>query len=334
METFKKVSFTILLLIFLIVAIGFLLPRNIHVSRSRVMKADAGILFNQVNTIRNWNNWSPWNKLDTAMTLVYFGTSGQGAGYTWESTDRKVGTGRVEIISSKPEDSIQVLMNFMPNVPAKSSFVFVQDEQELVLHWTIDFEMNKNPFLRYLGLFMDRWIGKDFEKGLAQLESAALEEATVHPPLRIELKEVQAFTFIYLERKTSFKDISLTLAEAYTELMKQIKNPGIQMAGAPFARYIAYDSLTTTLQAGIPVPPWFKPGPQVKQDTSNKVNALVGYYYGPYSGISSAYEKLQKYSQKHNLVLDDYTWESYITDPETEPDSSKWLTEIYFPIKE
>lgn len=298
------------------------------------MKADAGILFDQIYTIRNWNNWSPWNKMDTSMTIEYFGTSGQGAGYTWESSDPKVGRGKVEILSTNREDSIQVLLDFMPDVPAKSTFAFVQDDRGLVLNWTIDFEMNKNPFLRYLGLFMDRWIGKDFEEGLQLLESAAINEATVHPPLRIELKEVQSFAYIYLERKTSFSEISQTLGKAYAELMKQIKNPGIQMAGAPFALYLAYDSLTTTLQAGIPVQPWFKPGAQVKLDTLKKVKALVGYYYGPYSGISSAYEKLQKYSQTHNFILDNYAWESYVTDPATEPDSSKWLTEIYFPVKE
>jgi effector-binding domain-containing protein len=257
-----------------------------------------------------------------------------GAGYSWKSSDPKVGSGKVEIIGTNLEDSIQVLLDFMPEVPAKSTFAFVQDEHGLVLNWSIDFEMNKNPFLRYLGLFMDRWIGKDFEEGLIQLESFAIDEAALHPPLRIELKEVSSFAYIYLERKTSFNEISQTLGIAYAELMKQIRNPGIQMTGAPFALYLAYDSLTTTLQAGIPVQPWFKPGAQVKLDTIKKVKALVGYYYGPYSGISSAYERLKKYSQTHNFILDDYTWESYVTDPGTEPDSTKWLTEIYFPIKE
>ncbi|MFN8207735.1 MAG: hypothetical protein U0T82_10080 [Bacteroidales bacterium] len=334
METFKKVSFTVLLLVFLIVTIGFLLPRKIHVSRSKVMKADAAILFEQVNTIRNWKNWSPWDKLDTSMRIEYYGTSGKGAGYSWKSTNSKIGNGNVEILNSNQEDTIQVLLSFMPEVPAWSTFAFLQDDRGLVINWTIDFEMNKNPFLRYLGLFMDKWIGRDFEQGLIQLDSAAMDEAALHPPLRIELKEVPPFAYIYLERKTTRNEVSENLEQAYALLLKQITNPGIQMAGAPFARYTMIDSLNTIVRAGIPVQPWFRPGPKVKLDTSNKVKALVGYYYGPYSGISSASEKLIKYSRTHHYNLEDYSWESYVTDPTTEPDSSKWLTELFFPVKE
>jgi effector-binding domain-containing protein len=53
---------------------------------------------------------------------------------------------------------------------------------------------------------------------------------------------------------------------------------------------------------------------------------------GPYSGLVAAYEAVQNYAAANGLELAGNMWERYLTDPAVEPDLSKHVTEIYWPI--
>jgi effector-binding domain-containing protein len=333
MDTLKKISFSLLLIVFVIVTIGFLLPRKIHVERTRIMKAPVELLFDQVNTLTNWNNWSPWNRLDTAMKIEYHGITGTGSGYSWTSTNSQVGNGSLTILLSRPYDSIIVNIDFMDQVPAYSSYIFKVVPEGTQLTWSMDFQMNKNPFRRYMGLFMDKWIGSDYEKGLTRLDSITLDFAKKHPLIKIVEKEVSSFNYIYLERTSNFTEIGVVLSGAYADLMKQLTKSGTRLAGPPFVMYRSFDSISASYEAALPVTGELKLKEPVRFGKTPPERALVAEYYGPYSGISVAYKAITDYSKAKGLKLKEYMWESYITDPATEPDSSKWLTEVYYPVQ-
>ena len=53
-------------------------------------------------------------------------------------------------------------------------------------------------------------------------------------------------------------------------------------------------------------------------------------YYGPYEESNKPHEAIEKYLQAKNLTASLPCWEEYVTDPEEEPDQSKWLTRIYY----
>jgi effector-binding domain-containing protein len=42
---------------------------------------------------------------------------------------------------------------------------------------------------------------------------------------------------------------------------------------------------------------------------------------------------MQAWMQQQNMQQDGAYWESYVTDPMVETDSTKWLTEVYIPVK-
>ena len=83
MKTLKNILFVVVGLIVLLVLVGFLLPREIHVERSAVIAASPETVYDVVITPKEFNAWSPWADRDTAMTPEYFGPeSGVGAGFT------------------------------------------------------------------------------------------------------------------------------------------------------------------------------------------------------------------------------------------------------------
>ncbi|PBQ32929.1 hypothetical protein CNR22_14475 [Sphingobacteriaceae bacterium] len=59
---------------------------------------------------------------------------------------------------------------------------------------------------------------------------------------------------------------------------------------------------------------------------------LVYNFYGPYSNLFAAYDKIKKYCEKNDLIESGPMREFYITDPEKEKDPAKWLTRIMLPV--
>jgi effector-binding domain-containing protein len=61
--------------------------------------------------------------------------------------------------------------------------------------------------------------------------------------------------------------------------------------------------------------------------------ALPIEYYGAYEQIGGAHEAMHKYMSEGGIEIGTPVIEEYVTDPEREPDTSKWLNNIYYPLK-
>ncbi len=53
---------------------------------------------------------------------------------------------------------------------------------------------------------------------------------------------------------------------------------------------------------------------------------------GPYS-IESGFKKIEKYLEDHNMVAPAIPYQSLVTDRRLQPDTGKWLTRLYWPVK-
>ena len=99
---------------------------------------------------------------------------GVGAIYTW-SGNNEVGEGRTTIIESRPSELIRVRLEFVRPFAATSAatFAFRSQGERTAVTWSLD---GRNSFpAKAMGLVMniDKMIGDDFEKGLAQLKVMA-----------------------------------------------------------------------------------------------------------------------------------------------------------------
>jgi hypothetical protein len=172
MKIVNKIGLSLLVLIGLLLIIGFFLPAKIHVERSIVINGPSEVIFNQINTLKNWEKWSPWQGIDPAIKITYTGPeSGPGASYKWESKHPDVGDGVLTIISSIPGDTICTTMDFMEQGKAFGGYKFVKTEGGVKLTWSMLMDMGMNPVGRYFGLVMDKMVGPDFEKGLKNIKA-------------------------------------------------------------------------------------------------------------------------------------------------------------------
>jgi effector-binding domain-containing protein len=335
MKALKIIGIIILILIVVPLLISLFLPNKVHVERSRVIDSDKGYLFEQVNTLKNWEKWSPWHRIDPNMGLTYNNIpSGKGASYSWTSKNGRVGNGKLTILESYPNDSIKVEMDFMENGKGWADYYFKKQDNGIEVTWTMDSNLG-NPIAKLFGLFMDKMIGPDFEKGLKQLDSIAAGKGPVtENQLKIEQATVKPVKALGIKSSVPESDISKTLGDSYTEIILFMTRNNMKQAGPPFAIYHSHSKEKVDFEACIPVEKIStKPTGRIIETGINEGNAVVAEYYGDYEKSAIGHIAIDKYVATNHKKVKGSPWEEYVTDPGLVRDTAKWLTKIYYPVE-
>jgi len=170
-----KILIAIAVIVIVFVVVVALQPSEFRVARTATISAPPPAVFAQVNDFHNWEAWSPWAKLDPEMKQAYEGApAGTGAIYTWAGNDQ-VGEGRMTLTESRPSDLIRIKLEFLKPFATTSiaEFTFKPEGNQTVVTWSM---AGKNNFMAkafHLFMNMDKMIGGQFDKGLAQMKSVA-----------------------------------------------------------------------------------------------------------------------------------------------------------------
>jgi hypothetical protein len=145
-----------------------------EVVRTTSIAAEPARVHALVNDFHEWSAWSPWEGLDANLQRTYTGPdAGVGTHYAWKG-NKKAGEGSMEITGSTPE-RIDVELAFLKPFTSTNQvdMTFTPTATGTDVQW----RMTGAPkgfaafFMRFMN--MDKLVGKDFEKGLAQLKAAA-----------------------------------------------------------------------------------------------------------------------------------------------------------------
>ncbi|MDF3310336.1 SRPBCC family protein [Rhodococcus sp. T2V] len=145
------------------------------VERSTVIDASPDVVQPLLDDFRKWQAWSPWEDVDPDLKRTYSGPdSGVGASYAWEG-NRKAGSGQMVITESVPGSKVVLDLTFLKPFKAENvtTFLLEPNGAGTTVRWQMTGK--NNLFFRIVGVVfpMDKMVGKDFEKGLAQLKAAA-----------------------------------------------------------------------------------------------------------------------------------------------------------------
>ncbi len=183
-----------------------------------------------------------------------------------------------------------------------------------------------------MGLFMDRMMGKDFDKGLAKLKKIAEERADW--PV-IEEKTIPEQLTLMIKDSAGPKTFGEVMGKGFSEIMAFAKSSNLIVKGPPFARYLKWDSVTyfAVFDLGIPVEKAEKGKGRVRVESVPAMKVIQAKYFGPYDKTEKVYRNLAQYSKEAELQEAGGPWEIYVTDPTTEKDPMKVETDIVFPVK-
>jgi uncharacterized protein YndB with AHSA1/START domain len=201
--------FIVINLIF--IAVGFFLPREVHVERSIQINRPASTVFALVNGYKTFNNWSPWAVRDPSATFEISGPeSGVGARMEWNGDPRLTGKGSQEIIESTPPSRVSSRLHFSQQGEATAYFALTENAEGTLLTWGFDTDLTAGQNLagglmaRYFGLLFDRWIGGDYDVGLANLKTFAESLPDVDfSDLAVEVLDVEPVDILFIRSGSS-----------------------------------------------------------------------------------------------------------------------------------
>lgn len=149
-------------------------PDEFRIERSITISAPPDKIVPHIDNFQQWSAWSPWEHLDPAMQRSFSGPpAGKGSIYEWNGND-KVGQGRMEILESSTA-KVTIKLDFYKPMEANNVAEFVLqpkgDATDVI--WAMYGPM---PFIsKVVGVFMDmdKLVGSDFERGLAELKKVS-----------------------------------------------------------------------------------------------------------------------------------------------------------------
>jgi effector-binding domain-containing protein len=150
----------------------------------------------------------------------------------------------------------------------------------------------------------------------------------------IKVVNLQPMKCMAIEQEVENDKIPMMMVKMFQELSIFFQKNRLSMAGPPFAYYYSWSDQKTHMSVGFPVTdqiegdsrvgPFMLPGGDV-------VNAM---HIGPYDKLVESYMAMQGWMTKNHLKPAGYMWEAYLSDPDKEKDSEKWMTDMYWPCLE
>ena len=340
---FTKFLYVIVIAFVLFLSVGLFLPRNVHVERSIEIDRPASTVFVLLNSYRTFASWSPWAARDPDARYEFSGPeSGVGARLSWSGDPRLVGSGWQEITESRPYSLIRTRLDFDQQGAAESYFQLDETSSGVRVTWGFDTDLTEGQgFLggylaKYFGLLFDKWIGTDYEQGLAGLKvfTESLPDMDFSL-LDAEVIDVEALDILYIPSGASQDPgaIADALASAYQEISAFMIENELRMSGQPMAITRAWEEEGYEFDAAIPVvmkPVELSGRVRVGQSPSGPSVRVV--HKGPYDRMALSYDKLAAYMAAHGLREGHVSWEHYISDPGETP-QEELITHIYFAIE-
>lgn len=336
----KKALIVIGSFIALLLIIAAILPSTSHVERSVEINAPIDMVYDQVVDLKKNFNWSPWLEKDSEMKIEWGDiTKGPNASYSW-SGNSDVGSGTLTIAESIENEFIKSdLLSDMGKGTGTWKFESVSvdgsfDNVTLVT-WRMDSELDW-PFKRFFGLFMDGLVGPDFEKGLQNLKEVS-EKLPVVPKIMVEETTVQEMTLITIKDSIAIDKIGLKMGESMMALVDFLQANDLEMTGAPICFYHVWNEEQgyTVMECALPI------GASNKANVKGNVNIITypsisaakAVHSGAYEDLAQSHYAIDEWINANQRQIAGAPFEVYLTDPQSEPDTSKWITEIYYPIQ-
>jgi len=323
---FKKFLYIIVITVFIFAAIGLFLPRHVHIERSVEIARPASTVFTVLNGYQAFLAWSPWADRDPDAVYELSGPDrGPGARLSWTGDPRLVGSGWQEIVASEPWSLIRMRLDFDQQGVADTYYQLDETATGVRLTWGFDTDLLDGQGLlggilaRYFGLFFDRWIGRDYEQGLANLKTY-VESLPPADFSTLQVERTVARSQSILSATSGGDQSRSGLASAFRQITAFMAEQGIERAGQPMTITRSLPDGRWTLEAAIPVA---AAGAAAALDLpsglalgrSPEGAAVHVRHRGPHERLGETYAALAAWLAAHGVAEAGVSWEQYVSDP-------------------
>lgn len=135
-----------------------------------------------------------------------------------------------------------------------------------------------------------------------------------------------------IRRTVPMTQLTDFFSHAFTETMRVLSAQGAHPAGPPFGKYYGMPGATVDVEAGFPVAAHVADSGEVRAGSLPGGRVVEAVHVGPYDTMTQTYAAIEEFFAAEGWTPGDVMWESYLSDPATEPDPSTWRTLISWPV--
>jgi hypothetical protein len=310
-----------LLLVLILLAIAaaclyFIIPNRLIVSGTESISVNAKAFSRTILDEEKWKQWWPGTVL-TKETNVPFKYEYNGSVYS---------------IAEKKLSSIVLNVQTEHNYFTTELVFLPLKADSVVVNWQGQQPASFQPLDRLKQFSRIKKLNKDLAVILGKLKSFCSNDSNFY---RLLIKKDRVVDSVLISTSNTTK--GYPGVESIYAMIDQLKafaqKNGAKQTGLPMLNVITNDSISFLNKVALPVDKKLKDeGNIVYRRMLGRGNILVAEVKGgPYT-IQKGFEAIEKYTEDHNRIAPAIFFQSLVTDRRQQPDSSKWVTKLYWPV--
>jgi hypothetical protein len=303
------------ILIIAIAAVYLFIPRNISVTQSAPVTATQEGVLRYLSDTTGWKKFWPGTTGKNKDGTIFY--SYKGYNFFLE----KIMYNSVDLTIERNKDSIKTVLFFIP---------FQLDSFKL--QWTVLIQSGANPFKRIQGHFTGRKIDRILGNLLQQMAATFSKPETIYG---VTIKKEKVPFQHFLSTKTGFDHYPSTI-EIYTMIdaaREYAAKKSAKETDPPILNIKTTENNKFEAQVAIPIDKDI-PGNTVflHKWMMKGGNIITAEVRGDNNAINKATGQVNQYIIDYRRSAIAIPFQMLITDRRKEPDSTKWVTRLYFPV--
>ena len=315
MRNIKRIIAAIVILFVLLLAGTYIfIPQKLKVSSAITYQANGeGVL--RFLFAGNWEKWWPGKVSTNSNSKKIFSYSG------YDYYIEKIRHAAFELTLTKDETSYNSLLKV---ISFKKDNVGIEIESEL--------NGGSDPLSRIKNYFTAKKMKRGFDGLLVALKDHTKNVKDLYgydiKPEKVEMQFLLSTSKVFPHYPTT-EDIYALISKVRDYINKTDGKEEF----SPMLNIESQDSLNYYVRVGVPVNKRLpeKENISLKQMVKNG-NILVAEVKGDQKTINEAIKQVEKYIMDYQRSIIAIPFQSLVTDRSKEPDSTKWITKIYYPV--
>jgi effector-binding domain-containing protein len=148
----------------------------------------------------------------------------------------------------------------------------------------------------------------------------------------IEVKELPAQHVLTIRERATAKGLGAAMRGLYPVIAAYLEKRGVQPAGPSVGLFHSYSEEEVDFEAGFPVAEPVEGEGRIRASELPGGRAAVTTHVGPYDTIGRVHEALDAFVHGRGGDHAGPSREVYWSGPGDDPDSSKWRTDVIYPL--
>lgn len=210
--------------------------------------------------------------------------------------------------------------------------LFYENKNTAILEWNARLPASNNPVKKLKAYFEAKKLGKELKRILNKIEFFFTKTENIYGCL-IEEKLVEDSVLMFTDTISEGYPSTEFIYNLIDNLKKSILANSVRETGFPMLNATTTDSTRYVVKVAIPVNKEMPSSGNISYKKMMKTgNILVTEVKGGPYIINKAFMQMENYVTDHERIPPAIPFLSLVTNRMQEPDSSKWVTRIYYPV--